>query len=213
MKYIFLHTHAQIEKCIVFFGGFATQAAHFTSLKADCDVIMVYDYRDFTLPHAFFDSLASYKILYLIAFSMGVSIAPHFISTLHFKRKIAINGTNIGIDRHLGIHPLVFKKTISHLNVPDFATALFGTQSDLPLSHRAELQAELQSLYDYVYNKADSQGFRYDVALLSLNDAIFPFNASKAFFDSRTPPVPIVESQMPHFAFLAFKSWEELCGI
>ncbi len=213
MKYTFLHTHAQSEKCIIFFGGFATQAAHFAHLSADCDVIMVYDYRDFVLPQAFFDSLASYKMLYLIAFSMGVSIAPHFISTFNLHRKIAINGTNIGIDRHFGIHPLVFKKTISHLNVPDFKTALFGTQSDMPLSPKYKLQAELQSLYNYALNKPHLQDFSYDVAFLSLNDKIFPFSASKVFFDSRIPPVRIVESPAPHFAFLAFQSWEEICTI
>ena len=98
MKYMFLHTHAQSPKCIVFFGGFGSRAEHFRHLEAQCSVILVYDYKDFMLHHTFLQDMKRFSEVILIAFSMGVSIAPLFVSHLPFVKKIAINANICAIN-------------------------------------------------------------------------------------------------------------------
>ncbi|CUU39063.1 MULTISPECIES: pimeloyl-ACP methyl esterase BioG family protein [Helicobacter] len=239
MKYMFLHTHAQSPKCIVFFGGFGSRAEHFRHLEAQCSVILVYDYKDFMLHHTFLQDMKRFSEVILIAFSMGVSIAPLFVSHLPFVKKIAINGTNVGIDRVFGIHPSIFKKTITHFENKLFCKALLGEKDNtLILAPKEELQAELQSIFDFLLsqnqakniesakdeqvskNSLDSQKiqerqihFHYDTALLSQSDAIFPFNAAKSFFASLSPLTHITITHSPHFVFFDFSSWEELCSI
>ncbi|TLE02677.1 pimeloyl-ACP methyl esterase BioG family protein [Helicobacter japonicus] len=226
MKYVFLHTKAQSKKCILFFGGFGSRAEHFRHLSAECNVIMLYDYRDFALPHTFLRDMEQFSEVVLIAFSMGVSIAPLFVSHLPFVKKIAINGTNIGIDRVFGIHPAIFKKTIAHFDINNFQKALFGelyesicpTQVQIEsIPKNDELKEELQSIFDFLLQKNISSkknvDFLYDSALLSESDAIFPYSAAKNFFISFCPLTHITITHSPHFVFFDFHSWEELCRI
>ena len=222
MKYVFLHTHKQSQKCILFFGGFGSRAEQFAHLDAQCNVILVYDYRDFKLPQSFYRAMSAFSEVILIAFSMGVSIAPFFVSSLSLSKKIAINGTNVGIDRVFGIHPAIFKKSIAHFDWLTFQKALVGGE-EKKLAHfltkqpkNEELQEELQSIFDFLFlahTKTNNAHFIYDDALLSSNDTIFPLNAAQQFFASFSPSTHIHIIQGAHFVFFDFCSWEELCCI
>ncbi|EAL5569282.1 TPA: DUF452 family protein, partial [Campylobacter jejuni] len=93
MKYEFLCKNPDSKKLIVVFGGFASHPSHFSHLKSDKNVILFYDYKNFDLNFDF----KAFDELFLIAFSMGVCVANRLLKELHFKQKIAINGTNLGI--------------------------------------------------------------------------------------------------------------------
>ncbi|EAK3659926.1 DUF452 family protein, partial [Campylobacter jejuni] len=108
MKYEFLCKNPDSKKLIVVFGGFASHPSHFSHLKSDKNVILFYDYENFDLNFDF----KAFDELFLIAFSMGVCVANRLLKELNFKQKIAINGTNLGIDKSKGIHPTIFKKTL-----------------------------------------------------------------------------------------------------
>ena len=103
MKIEFLHQNANSKELILFFAGFASQPSHFLHLNSQKNVLMVYDYRDFEFK---FD-LNSFENITLIAFSMGVCVASKVLQNFHFKAKIALNGTNYGVDKIRGI-PLAF---------------------------------------------------------------------------------------------------------
>ncbi len=110
MKYEFLCKNPDSKKLIVVFGGFASHPSHFSHLKSDKNVILFYDYENFDLNFNF----KAFDELFLIAFSMGVCVANRVLKELNFKQKIAINGTNLGIDKSKGIHPTIFKKTLQN---------------------------------------------------------------------------------------------------
>ncbi|EAK7371496.1 DUF452 family protein, partial [Campylobacter jejuni] len=121
MKYEFLCKNPDSKKLIVVFGGFASHPSHFSHLKSDKNVILFYDYENFDLNFDF----KAFDELFLIAFSMGVCVANKLLKELNFKQKIAINGTNFGIDKLKGIHPAIFRKTLRNFKLENFKEALF----------------------------------------------------------------------------------------
>lgn len=194
------------KELIVFFGGFASLPSHFKHLKSlNFDVLMIYDYTDFTLELKF----SKYEKIHLIAFSMGVCVASK-----HFKQKatskIAINGTNYGCDKHFGINPSAFKLTIKHFNTEIFKKNLLSyDETNFILDDENLLKEELASLYE-LCTKDVNLNFIWDKAYISKKDLIFPSKACEAFFKDKSKIEFLDE---PHFVFFAFKFWDELCKI
>ncbi len=152
MKYEFLCKNPDSKKLIVVFGGFASHPSHFSHLKSDKNVILFYDYENFDLNFDF----KAFDELFLIAFSMGVCVANRLLKELNFKQKIAINGTNLGIDKSKGIHPTIFKK-------------------------KKALKIELEKLFDFALTKQE-ENLLWDKVYSSKEDEIFPPNALKNSF-------------------------------
>lgn len=214
MKTCFLHSNADSKELILFFAGFASEPSHFAHLSSSKNVLMLYEYTNFDID---FD-INAFDSVTLIAFSMGVSIAAILAKDIKSKidYKIAINGTNYGIHRQYGIHPLIFSKTIENLNVLEFRKMLFGNHFEYMQGHyfrsKQLLKEELQSLYTFVMeNNMGSIDFSYDKALLSESDLVFPYSHSKKFFEQFFPNAFIISKDAPHFIFLDIDSWDKLC--
>ncbi|TEY33341.1 DUF452 family protein, partial [Campylobacter sp. CH185] len=155
MKYEFLCKNPDSKKLIVVFGGFASHPSHFSHLKSNKNVILFYDYENFDLNFDF----KAFDELFLIAFSMGVCVANRLLKELHFKQKIAINGTNLGIDKLKGIHSTIFKKTLQNFKLKYFKEVLFEERKSLAkdfiFKDEKSLKIELEKLFDFALTKQE----------------------------------------------------------
>ncbi|EAJ7141857.1 DUF452 family protein [Campylobacter jejuni] len=203
MKYEFLCKNPDSKKLIVVFGGFASHPSHFSHLKSDKNVILFYDYENFDLNFNF----KAFDELFLIAFSMGVCVANRLLKELNFKQKIAINGTNLGIDKSKGIHPTIFKKTLQNFKLEHFKEALFKERKSLAkdfiFKDEKALKIELEKLFDFALTKQE-ENLLWDKVYSSKEDEIFPPNALKNSFKN------LIFLDEPHFAFFDFKTWDEI---
>ncbi|HFF9226874.1 TPA: pimeloyl-ACP methyl esterase BioG family protein [Campylobacter jejuni] len=203
MKYEFLCKNPDSKKLIVVFGGFASHSSHFSHLKSDKNVILFYDYENFDLNFDF----KAFDELFLIAFSMGVCVANRLLKELNFKQKIAINGTNLGIDKSKGIHPAIFRKTLQNFKLENFKEALFKERKNLTkdfiFKDEKALKIELEKLFDFALIKQE-ENLLWDKVYSSKEDEIFPPNALKNSFKN------LIFLDEPHFAFFHFKTWDEL---
>ncbi|WP_418121031.1 pimeloyl-ACP methyl esterase BioG family protein [Campylobacter jejuni] len=203
MKYEFLCKNPDSKKLIVVFGGFASHPSHFSHLKSDKNVILFYDYENFDLNFDF----KAFDELFLIAFSMGVCVANKLLKELNFKQKIAINGTNFGIDKLKGIHPAIFRKTLQNFKLEHFKEALFKERKNLTkdfiFKDEKALKIELEKLFDFALTKQE-ENLLWDKVYSSKEDEIFPPNALKNSFKN------LIFLDEPHFAFFHFKTWDEL---
>ena len=92
------------SRLLLFFCGWSASPALFHSLQAepDQDVWLVSDYRNLT-----FDAdLSAYQSVTLVAWSLGVWVAEQLFadeSSVHWERKIAINGTGCPVHDTEGI--------------------------------------------------------------------------------------------------------------
>ncbi len=213
MKAEFIHKNADSKDLIIFFSGFASQPSHFGHLDSKANVLMIYDYRDFSLDFSLQDEILKYENCALLAWSMGVCVASSICKNLahKFNHKLAINGTNYGIHKIYGIPSALFKATIRNLNIDEFKNALFEVESSHTFRQPQELKDELESLYKFCENLESNLNFTWDCALISTQDKVFPARACKAFFSLDS--TRIIEVNQPHFVFNNFKSWEELCLI
>ncbi|ECL3018667.1 TPA: DUF452 family protein [Campylobacter jejuni] len=203
MKYEFLCKNPDSKKLIVVFGGFASHPSHFSHLKSDKNVILFYDYENFDLNFNF----KAFDELFLIAFSMGVCVANRLLKELNFKQKIAINGTNLGIDKSKGIHLTIFKKTLQNFKLEHFKEALFKERKSLAkdfiFKDEKALKIELEKLFDFALTKQE-ENWLWDKVYSSKEDKIFPPNALKNSFKN------LFFLDEPHFAFFHFKTWDEI---
>ncbi|EPE0923165.1 pimeloyl-ACP methyl esterase BioG family protein, partial [Campylobacter jejuni] len=199
----FLCKNPDSKKLIVVFGGFASHPSHFSHLKSDKNVILFYDYENFDLNFDF----KAFDELFLIAFSMGVCVANKLLKELNFKQKIAINGTNFGIDKLKGIHPAIFRKTLRNFKLENFKEALFKERKNLTkdfiFKDEKALKIELEKLFDFALTKQE-ENLLWDKVYSSKEDEIFPPNALKNSFKN------LIFLDEPHFAFFHFKTWDEL---
>ncbi|HEF7510920.1 TPA: DUF452 family protein, partial [Campylobacter jejuni] len=199
----FLCKNPDSKKLIVAFGGFASHPSHFSHLKSDKNVILFYDYENFDLNFNF----KAFDELFLIAFSMGVCVANRLLKELNFKQKIAINGTNLGIDKSKGIHPTIFKKTLQNFKLEHFKEALFKERKSLAkdfiFKDEKALKIELEKLFDFALTKQE-ENLLWDKVYSSKEDEIFPPNALKNSFKN------LIFLDEPHFAFFDFKTWDEI---
>lgn len=203
MKYEFLCKNPDSKKLIVVFGGFASHPSHFSHLKSDKNVILFYDYENFDLNFNF----KAFDELFLIAFSMGVCVANRLLKELNFKQKIAINGTNLGIDKSKGIHLTIFKKTLQNFKLEHFKEVLFEERKSLAkdfiFKDEKALKIELEKLFDFALTKQE-ENWLWDKVYSSKEDKIFPPNALKNSFKN------LFFLDEPHFAFFHFKTWDEI---
>lgn len=191
------------SRLILVYAGWAMDAAPFAGLhRPGYDIAVVWDYREFNLDWSF---ASPYAEVCVVAWSLGVYAAAVTAPALARRttRRIAVNGTLWPVDRLLGIPPAVFAGTAAGLNerqLGKFYRRVCGSRQayaafseKLPARPVPELLEELNVfLGDGLF--APEPEKRWDVALISSEDAIFPpVNQWRAW---RGTPVRFVEG--PH---------------
>ncbi|MCW0228557.1 DUF452 family protein [Campylobacter lari] len=207
MKTYFLHKNENSSNLILFFSGFCSHFSHFLHLKSKENVLIIYDYSDFN----FECDLKKYEKITLIAWSMGVCVASKILKNINFYKKIAINGTNLPINKEFGIKESIFKLSMKNFKLEDFKKNMFEEKLNLSenffFNDELYLKNELNFLYEFCTQDLN-ENFTWDKAFLSEDDKIFPFKASLNFFKEKAC---ILNS--PHFVFFDFNTWEELCKL
>ena len=116
MQSAWLH-HNKHRECILFLAGWGMDPAPFQALPTgDCDLYMIYDYRQ--LGPISLEPFAGYARLHLIAWSMGVWVAAHLLAdqTTAFASCTAIGGTLTPVDKQLGIPPEIYADMADNFN-------------------------------------------------------------------------------------------------
>lgn len=188
----------------IIFGGFGAHFSHFVPFFRD--FALVFDYREFNFLEIGFalekilQSLENGRKVRILGFSMGVWAASELaaqkadFSALRAafmnSPKIALNGTEFGINESFGIAPRIFLLSAKKFDLQSFKSALFGEFSALCenfiFAPQDELKDELTSLYNKIFKQNIKQDFNailsWDLALISKNDLIFPKEAQIKFW-------------------------------
>lgn len=216
MKHVWLNKSGNSE-LVIFFAGWSFDAEPFKFLKVDgVDVVVVYDYRGLSFDFAF----SGYEKYHLVAWSMGVYIAPLLRAVLpEFATAVALNGTPMPIDNEFGIPVRTFELTLRYaaegLKGKFYQNVFFDeTQVEKywanPVKRTIDDRVEeLQALKTWIYDKpVDALGF-YKKAYVSEHDKIIPpKNQRNAWEKLGVPVLPLPDG---HFPFFNFTSWKEIC--
>lgn len=208
------------KKLIVFFAGWSFDYNPFLSIKADdFDILMLYDYNDLDLPEDI-NEISKYENKTLIAWSMGVFVAPKFKNILNdFDKKIAINGTQTPVDNDFGIPVKMFELTLRHAEKGlsgKFYQNVFLTEEEYERYSKSEVQrsvsnrvSELENLYNLIKNdkNINTEDF-YDMALVSDYDKIIP--PKNQIASHKTNNVSTITIPYGHFPYYNFESWNDI---
>ena len=177
------------EKLLIFFTGWGCDEYEFEHLKADSDVLLLFDYSDLSLDFDF----SKYKKFDLIAFSAGVFIASIMNFDFAIDKKIAISGNPYLFDEKLGLSRYVqdILCNINAENADDFARKyLVKTDEEWRKFHHSKrtlesCKNEFESLKNIYKNQKHNIKDIFDYALIGEDDQIFSPNIQKKFYRDR----------------------------
>lgn len=218
------------KKLIVFFAGWSFDENPFKSFIAgnvdilsreypEYDVLMIYDYNEFSVPEELKNCLQNYENKFLISWSMGV-FSAYLLRDLFadFDYKLAINGTVTPVDNDFGIPVRMFELTLKHAQKGlegKFYKNVFLTDEEFDIYSKSPVQRsidnrvlELENLYEVIKNTDINYEKFYDRAIVSEFDKIIPSKNQIASHEKNN--VPIVSIPSGHAPFYYFSSWDEI---
>ncbi|MBM3420078.1 MAG: DUF452 family protein [Bacteroidetes bacterium] len=207
------------DNLVVVFGGWGNDEKAFTPLcSEDSDFILFYNYSadvPLVLPE-----MKKYSCITVIGWSMGVWATEYLINKAGIRPdfSIAVNGTPLPADDRYGIPLAEFEKTLNSItdrNMLKFYLRMFGDKKTylanidrVPARKVKSLADELRWLYNRIMEQKDP-GFRWDVALISKNDRVFPTENLLAYWQ-RIPETVYAVLPQPHYLFHSWKSFAQL---
>jgi pimeloyl-[acyl-carrier protein] methyl ester esterase len=182
------------EQLVVVYGGWGTDENVFAPLCNDeFDFILFYDYSaedPLLLPE-----MKTYTRITVIGWSLGVWAAEYLAPKTGIKPDItiAVNGTPFPANDKFGI-PLStvegILNNISERNMIKFYLQMFGDKKTYRLNAERIPSRTIKSLHDelrWLYNRIMEQkepGFRWDFAVTSEYDRVFPAKNQKAYWSN-----------------------------
>ena len=201
---------------VVLYGGWGTDENVFTPLCNDeFDFLLFYNYsadEALVLPE-----MKTYEKITLIGWSLGVWAAEYLLSKTGIKPDItiAVNGTPIPADNQYGIPLNIFEGTLNNIteeNIEKFYLRMFGDKKTYltnidRVPHRTlkSLHDELRWLYNRIMEQKES-GFRWDYAVTSEMDRVFPSKNLDGYWDQEKNTKHIV-LPLPHYFFHKWESY------
>lgn len=178
-------TRNHSDSLAILFLGWSFSPTPFLEEKTTCDLLVIYNYRDFDID---ISSIKEYSNIYIFAWSFGVYGATQFISKYSYHLpigfKMAINGTMSPIDDNLGIPEIIFSATLNNLSEQSllkFYRRICNNNesyNSLLLRHPNrdidDLRDELCSILEASKNEK-TQNIIWNKILIGKNDRIFPF--------------------------------------
>jgi len=215
MQTAWLH-HNNHQECILFLAGWGMDSTPFQSLPSgDCDLYMVYDYRQ--LRPISLDCFAGYERLHLIAWSMGVWVAAHLLAdqAASFASCTAIGGTLTPVDKQRGIPPEIYADMADNFNqetLESFYRNMFDTEEPLarflanrPQRNLHELQDEMVAFNNFFVQYGPGKDL-FTQKIITSRDRIFSGrNQMRAWGKGSGTTL-----NWPHFPFYLLSSWQEL---
>ena len=203
---------------VVFYGEWGTDENVFAPLCNDeFDFILFYNYsadEALVLP-----DMKTYEKITLIGWSIGVWAAEYISPGTGIipDLTIAVNGTPIPADNHFGIPVDVFEGTLNNIseeNIGKFYLKMFGDKRTYQTNSERVPRRTLKSLNDefrWLYNRIMEQkepGFRWDFAVTSKNDSVFPSKNISSYWEKEQSTKQIM-LPYPHYFFHKWKSFTD----
>lgn len=207
------------KRLIILFGTWGTDHNLFLPLcRDDHDFILYYNYsadEPLILPEK-----KSYEHITVIGWSLGVWAAEYMARSMNLKPdlSIAVNGTPFPADNRYGIPIPVFEGTLNRLDkrvIYKYHLRLFGTKKELEKHPEKISKRELKSFEDelrWLYNRIMESyeiSFKWDIALTSANDRVFPYDNMHRYWESRDE-TKVVAMPLPHYPFFNWSSFGEM---
>ena len=198
------------NQLVVLFGGWGTDEYFFAPFCGDdYDFILFSNYsadEPLVLPE-----MKTYKKIVLIGWSLGVWAAEYLSEKTGIRADvtIAVNGTPIPADDKYGIPVNVFEGTLNNMtevNMEKFYLRMFGDKKTYDLNKDKVPLRTIKSLHDelrWMYNRMMEQstpGFRWDYAVTSENDRVFPKDNMLEYWKKQKSTRHITVP-MPHYFF------------
>jgi biotin synthesis protein BioG len=206
------------DELVIFYGGWGTDENFFTPFCSEnFDFILFYNYSaddPLVLPGP-----KTYKKITLIAWSLGVWAAEYLLSKTGIvpDTTIAVNGTPIPVDDRYGIPIKTFEGTLNNItdvNMDKFYIRMFGNKRTFMKNIERIPNRTIKSLHDelrWLYNRMmerNEPGFRWDYAVTSADDRIFPAKSMNAYWKKQKSTRHIIVN-LPHYIFPAWKNYAE----
>lgn len=213
MKLEFINNNS--EKLIVFLTGWGCDYRQFELLKSyEFDILIGYDYSDLDFSFDF----SKYNEINLITFSAGVYVAGLIQDKFpKLTRKVAVNGNPYAHDDYYGLSREVVNqfKSVSKDNIFEFRRKyLVFTDKELELLNKYQPHRSLESCMNELmalnnYYTKDYKPFKFDLAVLSIEDKIFNINRQIEYYEKNNTPIKKIENA-GHFLFFQYKYFDEL---
>jgi pimeloyl-[acyl-carrier protein] methyl ester esterase len=203
---------------VVMYGGWGSDENVFIPLyREEFDFVFFYNYSadiPLVLPE-----MKVYDRITLIAWCMGVWAAEYLLSGTGINPDvtIAVNGTPMPGSNEYGIPLDVLEKTLDKINdigMEEFYTRMFGDEKTylinknrIPRRSVRSLHDELRWLYNRIMEQQD-QDFRWDFALTSKSDNVFPTGNLNRYWRKRDNTKHI-ELPVPHYCFHKWESFTD----
>lgn len=209
MKQYFLKQN-NTQSINLIFLGYGQDELPFGYLKefSKEDLMLIYDYTDSSFNK---ELLKSYSSINLIAWSMGVMIAPLVLKEHNLLTKVkssyAINGSPEGIDDELGISKSIWMATIESLSqssVQKFYRRMCLDASVYEEYIRTKPNRDLQSLRAELLSiislakETPVSGFNYTLAYIGLKDKIINPKCMQKSFELKGTSVKLTDT--PHYS-------------
>lgn len=210
MRHQFLKNNSS-DNLTLLFAGWGMSASDFWFLKdTETDLLVCSDYRVFDFDTAL---LMPYANVRLVGYSLGVWAASYVFrdKKITFSETIAINGTPFPVDDTKGIPVKIYEGTeaaLSDVSLQKFFRRMCGSKENFQefMAHTeakniTELKDELRTI-QRLSAKNDVSSFRWNKAVISENDAIFPPSHQREAWNKHTE---ITMLDTPHFSPFIFK--------
>jgi biotin synthesis protein BioG len=206
------------DQLVIMYGGWGTDESIFTPLCNDeFDYILFYNYsadEALVLPET-----KTYKKITLVGWSLGVWAAEYLFpgTGIVADVTIAVNGTPEPADDRYGIPLKVFEGTLNNIteeNMEKFYLRMFGDKRNYNLNRDIIPYRTLKSLHDelrWLYNRImepRKAGFRWDYAVTSDVDRVFPGDNVKAFWEKQEQTRHLI-LPLPHYLFYNWSTYSE----
>jgi hypothetical protein len=190
---VFWHKNENSKQLLLLFNGWGFDWKMFRDTNIPRhDIVSVCDYTDIEPEQFEFTKL--YPEVTVAAWSYGICVADFYADCIfNVKKAIAINGSTTPVDDNKGIPVKIFLATMQSFNAvtrEKFYLRIAGGLSaykqiadKLPGRDAGNQLAELKSLYNLSL-KTKENGLKWDVAIISTQDKIFPLaNMKNAWGD------------------------------
>ena len=192
-------------KMIIAFLGYSFLPKSLAHLElGEYGLGVVYEYSELSFDKSEFSKLLGEQN-YLFAFSMGVAVANRFCADFSFKKAVAMNGSNAGIDAQKGI------SSSDSFDFDGFKRLCFlGELKKVNFAFNAKAKAELEMLYSYFSSEKKLGNSRiWDKMILSKKDKVFANRAILAENEFKN----LESINAPHFGLFYYKTWEQIFEI
>lgn len=194
---------------LLIFAGWAMDHRPFSAIKCSgYDIAVIWDYRNDDIS---LDLFSGYSEVTILAWSMGVWAASRIIpqSGLPVTLTIAVNGSYAPVDDRKGIPTDIFNATLEALtpaSLTRFYRRMAGSsqgyerfKEQLPQRQADELADELRRIAD----TGPALGLmRWDKAVISTRDAIFPAANLREAWTGHSEIIEIDAPHLPDFQWI-----------